>query len=84
MMAVVYYLHFVADHRLEVVQDIQPFSPALSEIQRDELIMVRAYLTKRAADFEWESTHSQGLEPSSESNDIPLSTDIIAYRYEVA
>ena len=83
-MAVAHYSHIVADHRLEVDPVIQPFSPALSEIQRDELIMVRAYLTKRAADFEWESTTSQGLEPSSESNDIPLSTDIVAYRYEVA
>lgn len=83
-MAVVNCSQIVADHRLEVVPVIQPFSSALSEIQRDELIMVRAYLTKRAADFEWESTTSQGLEPSSESNDIPLSTDIIAYRYEVA
>ena len=83
-MAVVNYSQIVADYRLEVVPVIQPFSSALSEIQRDELVMVRAYLTKRAADFEWESTTSQGLEPSSESNDIPLSTDIIAYRYEVA
>lgn len=56
----------------------------LSKLQMQELGMVKTYLNKRASDFEWESTTTQGLEPSSESVDPPLLNDVVAYRFEVA
>ncbi|TBU27523.1 hypothetical protein BD311DRAFT_789075 [Dichomitus squalens] len=56
----------------------------IPEVQVQEFNMVRAYLERRTAHFEWVSTSCQGLEPLSDSNDIPLSSDIIAYRFELA
>ncbi|KAI1792071.1 hypothetical protein LXA43DRAFT_1007819 [Ganoderma leucocontextum] len=61
-----------------------PSSPTLSQIQRQELDMVKAYLAKLAVDFTWESTASQGLEATSEDSVIGLSAYVIAYGYEKA
>ncbi|EJF56081.1 hypothetical protein DICSQDRAFT_175235 [Dichomitus squalens LYAD-421 SS1] len=75
----------VPDDQTETVPTaIRAGEHPLSKFQVQEFEMVRAYLAKRAAHFEWVSTSSHGLEPLPYPNDIPLSNDIIAYRFELA
>ncbi|PIL28372.1 hypothetical protein GSI_09523 [Ganoderma sinense ZZ0214-1] len=59
-------------------------SLSLSTTQRQELEMVKAYLAKLDADFEWESTASQGLKPTSEECVIGLSAYVLAFGFEKA
>ncbi|KAM5544887.1 hypothetical protein V8D89_001785 [Ganoderma adspersum] len=59
-------------------------SPSFSEVQRQEFEMVKEYLAKLAADFEWRSTASQGLKPTSEDCVIGLSAYITAFGFEKA
>lgn len=59
-------------------------SPSMSETQRQELEMVKEYLAKVEADFQWESTASQGLRPTSGDGVIGLSAYVIAFGFEKA
>ena len=63
-----------------------PSSPSsrFSNVQREEFEMVKGYLAKLAADFEWQSTASQGLKPTSEDCVIGLSAYITAFGFEKA